>query len=397
MVVWICNPFDSLPGEGARLQRYGLLCKAFAQVGHHVVWWSSDWNHVKKNVRNASLGKIDGVDIRLIPTFPYRRNIGLSRVFSHWRYACSWERLGCQAVRRRELAKPDLIVASLPPLDTAVILQRLCKRLNAVGVVDIMDAWPETFERVFPYWTLAPLRFLARKALRGADAVSAVGQTYLAIARQHIAESKPSYMCYHGVEINPIGRTASASVLRFLYIGNMASSYDLLTWVRAFAELKKEGLHASLDLVGDGPLRPAIQLEIEKMQVSPCVRLHEWQTSEGMAQFLRQADVGVVPNIPDSYVAVPYKLADYTAAGVPVLSCLTGETHDLIRKYAAGWHYTAGDVQSLKATIRTLIEQKASPDVQTAGTNARHMAETCFDAKQIYPAFVNWLEGIVRH
>jgi nucleoside-diphosphate-sugar epimerase len=51
MTIWINNPFDFLPGEGARLQRYGLLCQALAQAGHQVVWWSSDWNHIKKEKR----------------------------------------------------------------------------------------------------------------------------------------------------------------------------------------------------------------------------------------------------------------------------------------------------------------------------------------------------------
>jgi hypothetical protein len=62
MTIWINNPFDFLPGEGARPQRYGLLCRALAQAGHHVVWWSSDWNHLEKVRRevkcaNAGIGE----------------------------------------------------------------------------------------------------------------------------------------------------------------------------------------------------------------------------------------------------------------------------------------------------------------------------------------------------
>jgi len=59
MTVWINNPFDFLPGEGARPQRYGLLCRALAQAGHQVVWWTSDWNHmakVRREVKCANAG-----------------------------------------------------------------------------------------------------------------------------------------------------------------------------------------------------------------------------------------------------------------------------------------------------------------------------------------------------
>ncbi len=72
MKIWINNPFDFLPGEGARLQRYGLLAKALVKAGHQVVWWSSDWNHIKKEHRSQIYeGGMSGFDIRLVKTMPY--------------------------------------------------------------------------------------------------------------------------------------------------------------------------------------------------------------------------------------------------------------------------------------------------------------------------------------
>ena len=37
MTVWIQNPFDNLPCEGYRKQRYWLMAEAFARAGHSVV------------------------------------------------------------------------------------------------------------------------------------------------------------------------------------------------------------------------------------------------------------------------------------------------------------------------------------------------------------------------
>ena len=39
MNVWIANPFDNLPPEGARPQRYWLMARAFARAGHAVTLW----------------------------------------------------------------------------------------------------------------------------------------------------------------------------------------------------------------------------------------------------------------------------------------------------------------------------------------------------------------------
>ena len=36
MTVWIENPFDNLPAEGFRPQRYWLMAEAFAKAGHDV-------------------------------------------------------------------------------------------------------------------------------------------------------------------------------------------------------------------------------------------------------------------------------------------------------------------------------------------------------------------------
>ena len=48
MTVWIVNPFDNLPLEGFRPQRYWLMAEAFVEAGHNVVFWSSDFNHSTK-------------------------------------------------------------------------------------------------------------------------------------------------------------------------------------------------------------------------------------------------------------------------------------------------------------------------------------------------------------
>ena len=51
MTVWIVNPFDNLPPEGYRPQRYWLMARAFARAGHRVTYWSSDFSHAHKAPR----------------------------------------------------------------------------------------------------------------------------------------------------------------------------------------------------------------------------------------------------------------------------------------------------------------------------------------------------------
>ena len=56
MTVWIQNPFDNLPSEGYRKQRYWMMCEAFVRAGHQVVFWTSDFSHAKKVQRDQGSG-----------------------------------------------------------------------------------------------------------------------------------------------------------------------------------------------------------------------------------------------------------------------------------------------------------------------------------------------------
>ena len=192
MNVWIVNPFDNLPVEGYRPQRYWLMSEAFARAGHSVTYWTQDWSHAKKARR--FVGNPGGLPFELVPVHVpgYGRNICLGRIWSHWRFAKVWAAMAASRPR------PDLIVASSPPLFIGREVRRFCVRTGAKYIIDIMDAWPETFERVVPRWTLGWMRSLARGNYRGAAGITAVSRRYLDLARSYGAIC-PMHLCYHGI------------------------------------------------------------------------------------------------------------------------------------------------------------------------------------------------------
>ena len=200
MNVWIINPFDNLPVEGYRPQRYWLMSEAFARAGHRVTYWTQNWSHARKDERRLTAGRpLEDISASLSFTLKfvrvpgYRRNICLKRIWSHWRFAKNWAALVSAATEA-----PDLIVVSSPPLFIGREVRRFCARTGAKYIVDIMDAWPETFERVAPRWTLGWMRRLARDNYRQAAGITAVAQRYLDLAKSYGAVS-PQHLCYHGI------------------------------------------------------------------------------------------------------------------------------------------------------------------------------------------------------
>lgn len=87
MRVWIINPFDNLPLEGYRPQRYWLMARGFVAKGHDVTYWTSDFSHATKKMRVLVHEANAGFTVKMVPTLKYPRNVSLKRVASHRRLA----------------------------------------------------------------------------------------------------------------------------------------------------------------------------------------------------------------------------------------------------------------------------------------------------------------------
>jgi glycosyltransferase involved in cell wall biosynthesis len=107
---------------------------------------------------------------------------------------------------------------------------------------------------------------------------------------------------------------------------------------------------------------------------------------------LEDSDAGVVPMFDDSCVGVPYKLADYAAAGLPMISSLHGETERLLIAHGAGTVCVTRDPSSFLAAIADLDAAVRSGRVTVAGIAALASA---FDADRLYPDYVCFVESIL--
>ena len=150
--VWLVDPFDDIPGEGIPPLRYWSLARVLVARGHDVTWWTATWSHRRKAMRTAPLGirEDEGFAVRLVAVRPYEKNVSLARIRSHRDFGQTFERLASEGISSGQLGRPDIILASLPPLDSPEAAQRLARRLDATFILDVQDLWPETFERVLP-------------------------------------------------------------------------------------------------------------------------------------------------------------------------------------------------------------------------------------------------------
>jgi glycosyltransferase involved in cell wall biosynthesis len=148
--------------------------------------------------------------VRLIETPPYAKNISFARLKNHKAFANGFYRDAMAALESGKLKAPDRIVVSLPPLGVAEAAFKLRDAINlntfppshlptqpcCQVIIDIKDAWPETFNQALPKplrkllgpILLAPMHRSAKRAYQGADKISAVGQSYLDLASRYLGQ-----------------------------------------------------------------------------------------------------------------------------------------------------------------------------------------------------------------
>ena len=406
--IWINNPFDNLPEEGAKPQRYSSLAAELARRGHSVTWWTADFSHQKKARRQNSLGEIlpaayvrgDGVKMRLVPTPPYASNVSPARVLSHKAYARMWFALSSQMVARGELQKPDVILVSSPPLSTYPVAATIRKYCGCKIVLDLMDAWPDAFEGVLPLpaklkrvaakLLFAGARKTVRKAHLGADLVTGVSESYLNLARKNGATVPMAAFRHSCAALHPPASTASMPPLRLAYVGNMGPSYDLVTAVSAVKALVEDGTALTFDLAGSGPGESVLR---EMARGCDAIRFHGFLGAAELSALLERSHAGLIPLLPSSAVAIPYKLPDYASHGLASVSCLDGESAALIADYHAGLPYAPHDVASLATVLKALAD--APEKLPPLREGALRLAEEKFLASRIYPAFADIIEGVL--
>lgn len=424
LTIWIVNPFDDIPGEGLPPLRYWSLARILASRGHDVTWWSATWSHRRKARRDVPLGirEDENFAVRLVAVRPYEKNVSLARIASHRDFGRTFERLASEGVASGQLARPDIILASLPPLEGPEAAARLAKRLDAVFVCDVMDAWPETFARLLPGpgWLrglVAPLLLGGMEkrrnaVLAAADAISAAAEAYLTLAREKRAGAGgtpdvPSRVCSLGAylqeypeppKLSPTELDAAleagpdaALPVKCVYAGSLETGQDIDTLIAAARLVGSAGTAAEIHVAGTGSLEPRLRTAAEGLRGACRLVVHGLLARREYVKLLASADIGLVLVKPESLVALPYKACDYAAAGLALVNSLPGELEQLVGEYHAGLTYAAGDAASLARAIAAFATDRRL--LNDCRQGSRRLAEAVFDREKTYLAFAKWLEG----
>lgn len=409
--VWIVQMGELIPGVDGRVRdyRYGLLAQELARRGHEVVRWSSTFNHISKTFRcreSRTLIMENGVELRLLHAMPaYRRNIAIGRVIQQRRVAAEFLR------EAGTIRPPDVIVAGIPVPELAEATLIFARPMSIPVVIDVQDLWPDIYVSPLPSFLRAVgKRALAfefsriRRIMRGATAITSVSQTYHRWALDY-ADRAPR----HGDGVYPLGfrhepvevpsraeREAWRKELGIiaghmvaLFTGSFGASYDIATLGHAARILQQQGAKVHLVVAGDGEKMGRLRRIVSGL---PNVTVPGWVDKDTVRKFSAIASAGICAYTRMAMQSIPYKPIEYLAAGLPIVSSLQGEMHELLRTAGCGLTYTPSDPASLAQALAWIAEHDL--DRAAMARASRELFERYFDATGIYPALGDVIEAL---
>ena len=406
MNIWIVNPFDPLPGEAFRAGRYAFIAETLVRNGHRVVWWTSSWFHYSKSYRSADdFKQRDDFKVIYIPTPPYRNNIGMARLYNHFKYGAEFRRLAIQ-----DTNSPDIILASFPPIGTATAAITVARKHRCKVVVDIQDLWPEVFLLAFPVnlrpianILFTPFYWQVRGIMNRADAIMAVSLDYLQAGQRRCETEKPGLSLHLGIDLASFDKRKNSEPLSpiiqkrpgvkwIIYIGTMGKTYDLDAIIKSACYLKNKN-EIKFIFAGAGPELQRIK-EIAKSENLGNVCFTGFLKADELNDLLIKCDIGLNTFAPDAPQSFPNKVFDYLAAGLPVINSISGELREILTQRNAGLWYQSGNPESLVKAIDILLNDDEKRK-KMAG-NARRLVEEHYDRNKTYPSIIPFFEKVLE-
>ena len=130
--------------------------------------------------------------------------------------------------------------------------------------------------------------------------------------------------------------------------------------LRAFAEFRREFPAAELSLIGEGPLREALEAQATELGIAGAVHFRGFLSPETLNQALATAHIFVHPSrrtSAEDQEGVPNAMLEAMATGLPVVATEHGGIPEVIRHGENGWLCPENDAPAVAAGLLALARQ----------------------------------------
>lgn len=156
-----------------------------------------------------------------------------------------------------------------------------------------------------------------------------------------------------------------------LHVARLTEKKGTEVLLRAMVEVVERQPSTRLDIVGDGPLRAALEALARKLGVHQAIRFHGWLSSAEVVALLREARAFVLPSVTaqnGDREGLPISILEAMSVGTPVVGTLHSGIPEAISHGRSGLLVEERDVNGLAGRICELLSSSArAEDIGRAG------------------------------
>lgn len=362
---------------------------------------TSTFCHLTKKQREVNSLLLEKLPYKMTLQYEkgYKKNIGLGRISSYRQFGHNVQKY----LKKRK--KPDFIIVSIPSLSVADRVTKYANKNKIPVIVDIQDLWPEAFKMALSIPIISDLLFYpmkkqADRIYSRADKIMAVSDTYVARGLKCNERDRDGLSIYIGSDSKLIaekmfGIDVNKSQNEFWvgYVGALGHSYDIESVIKAIKILELQDIkNIKFIVMGDGVLKSHFEQIAKDVGVN--VEFTGLLEYGKMMKTLSCCDIAVNPIIGKSVSSIINKVADYAAAGVPVINTQNSEEYrQLLEKYNAGINVENGNILAFADAIKKLYEDELLR--QAMCKNAKTMFDDLFDRQRSYPKLIDEIENLL--
>ncbi len=374
-VLVFCHEYPPVGGGGGRVAQD--LCQGLARRGHQVRVLTAAWGDLPRRQDDT------GVEVLRLPSLrrePFRAGLAAMAGYAWAAFWAGWKHIRAW--------KPDVMHVhfAVPAGAPAWLLSRLTgvPYVLTAHLGDVPGGTPEKtgrwFRLIYPF--TPPI-------WRGAARAVAVSGFTCELALRHYPV--PVQVIFNGVDLDALdpGEIHVHQPPRIVFAGRFMAQKDPLQVIRALDAVRD--LPWQCAMLGDGPLRPAVQAEVERLGLRERVELPGWVPPEDVLRCFRDSDILFMPSLSEG---LPVVGVQAMALGLALVVSRVGGWSDLVQPGENGEMVTSGDSAGFAAALRHLLSDPAA--LLAARRSGRALARN-FDLESIVAAYEDVLARAAKN
>jgi colanic acid/amylovoran biosynthesis glycosyltransferase len=139
---------------------------------------------------------------------------------------------------------------------------------------------------------------------------------------------------------------------QLVLVAGLVEQKGHLALIQALAQVRDAGAGFRMLFVGDGPLRPTLELEVKRLGLADRVTFAGWQSNAQVREHLRNSRALVMPSFAEN---LPVAMMEALASSRPVLGTYIAGVPELVESGVNGWLVPAGNVSATAAAVLEIL------------------------------------------